>query len=705
MSFSFTDSTGDGVTQTFPFSFEGVDKGYFDKDQVKVEVDSVRLVMDTDFELISQNTINIFTPPPVGVLVRILREVDATTPYAQFSRGVPFTADNVNRTNEQTLYLMQSLMDGFVPDGFYFKQVMNFGGNKISGILDGTEPDDVATFGQIQDINDRIDEVDDAIALAAAEADRATVEADRAETEADRSASEADDAAFHAADALVSRGQSYNNAVLAGEYAQSPENVPVSAGGFSALHYSKKAEETKDEVDAIASDISMPNGLIAMFAMAAIPVGYLYCNGQAVSRIVYSDLFDTIGTTFGAGDGSTTFNVPDLRDKFLVGDSVANPLGTTGGSASTLLDDANIPNHSHQWYNAGGGSGSIDATTYGTADYSWSSTGTTSTIGGSELNGSKWTSLMTDIRVAAEAVDTLPPFTAMVPCIKAFGSVVQDAQDLQDALDYIAQALIDATAEADRAESEADRAESEANASAASAAAALVTLGDVTTEGATQIGLVQAEGTTQVGLVSTEGSTQVGLVSSEGSTQVGAVSSEGAIQVALVQAEGASYQAQIDTLKGVKFGTDNMIRIEQSHPSGTNGGSIGTGWQTRPLNSEAFNNIVGASFNPVTHELTLPAGTYYYIAFGMAFQCDRTQIRFAGNTFGIIGSGSSEYSVSSASTYVSAKSEATGSFTIAAPEIIRLEQYAETPFATAGMGVAATTGEPELFANAIFWKE
>ena len=73
---------------------------------------------------------------------------------------------------------------------------------------------------------------------------------------------------------------------------------------------------------------------IKMWTKAAIPTGWLECDGSAVSRTTYSDLFDEIGTTFGIGDGSTTFNVPNLQDNVPVGKSGTKALGSTGGAAS-----------------------------------------------------------------------------------------------------------------------------------------------------------------------------------------------------------------------------------------------------------------------------------------------------------------------------------------------------------------------------------
>lgn len=68
-------------------------------------------------------------------------------------------------------------------------------------------------------------------------------------------------------------------------------------------------------------------GEIKYFAFNTPPEGYLVCNGATVSRETYADLFAVIGTTFGEGDGSTTFNLPDLRDRYIIGANT-NALGT-----------------------------------------------------------------------------------------------------------------------------------------------------------------------------------------------------------------------------------------------------------------------------------------------------------------------------------------------------------------------------------------
>lgn len=69
----------------------------------------------------------------------------------------------------------------------------------------------------------------------------------------------------------------------------------------------------------LGSGVTTPAGAVSFFAMSTAPVGYLKANGALISRTTYADLFAAIGTTFGAGDGSTTFALPDLRGEFIRG--------------------------------------------------------------------------------------------------------------------------------------------------------------------------------------------------------------------------------------------------------------------------------------------------------------------------------------------------------------------------------------------------
>lgn len=72
----------------------------------------------------------------------------------------------------------------------------------------------------------------------------------------------------------------------------------------------------------------IPSGFIMSFGGKTVPSGWLPCDGSAVSRTQYADLFAAIGTSWGDGDGSTTFNVPDLRDRVIQGAKTFNEVGT-----------------------------------------------------------------------------------------------------------------------------------------------------------------------------------------------------------------------------------------------------------------------------------------------------------------------------------------------------------------------------------------
>lgn len=70
----------------------------------------------------------------------------------------------------------------------------------------------------------------------------------------------------------------------------------------------------------------MPTGVVLPFGGSTVPNGWLLANGAAISRTTYANLFDKIGTTYGSGDGSTTFDIPDLRDRYIIG-AGTNALG------------------------------------------------------------------------------------------------------------------------------------------------------------------------------------------------------------------------------------------------------------------------------------------------------------------------------------------------------------------------------------------
>ena len=98
---------------------------------------------------------------------------------------------------------------------------------------------------------------------------------------------------------------------------------------------------------------TMPIGAIVPYsASGSVPAGFLVCDGSAISRTDYADLFKAIGTTYGAGNGSTTFNIPDLRGRVPVGvnssDTELSAIGTKGGEKTHTLTIDEMPSHDHR---------------------------------------------------------------------------------------------------------------------------------------------------------------------------------------------------------------------------------------------------------------------------------------------------------------------------------------------------------------------
>lgn len=140
------------------------------------------------------------------------------------------------------------------------------------------------------------------------------------------------------------------------------DQIPVNQSGTTR-------RATMTQVSSFVAGATPVGGMLIWLTNSA-PSGWLLCYGQAVSRTTYAALFAVIGTTFGVGDGSTTFNLPDLRGRVPLGQddmggssanvvtaAAADTIGSTGGAETHALITAELAAHTHNVSYAGGAGG------------------------------------------------------------------------------------------------------------------------------------------------------------------------------------------------------------------------------------------------------------------------------------------------------------------------------------------------------------
>ena len=199
------------------------------------------------------------------------------------------------------------------------------------------------------------------------------------------------------------------------------DSVGVNPVGDTSNKWYRVLDEffTKTQSDIRYLGLAVPSGAVFHFAMQTAPAGYLVCNGAAVSRTAFPVLFAAIGTLYGNGDGSTTFNLPDLRGEFLRGadlgrgidngrtfgskqmGSLVGGYDDVGGSGSAGINLAPLPDKNSKSY-------STDS--FNPADYD-----ITSILYGTLSEGGSYPSTSANNWFGV----TRPTNIALLPCIKA----------------------------------------------------------------------------------------------------------------------------------------------------------------------------------------------------------------------------------------------------------------------------------------------
>lgn len=150
----------------------------------------------------------------------------------------------------------------------------------------------------------------------------------------------------------------------------------------------------------------------AMFDYPSLipPTGYKICDGSALSRTEYSELFSVIGTTYGSGDGSTTFNLPNRLGRLSIGynseDSDFNALGKTGGSKTHTQTVEEMPSHIHTYHRTGSATSGGYNSIFGSSAQTGSDTISSSKTGG------------------GKAMNIMNPYIVSCPIIKVAGTSI-----------------------------------------------------------------------------------------------------------------------------------------------------------------------------------------------------------------------------------------------------------------------------------------
>nr|DAH64342.1 MAG TPA: tail fiber protein [Caudoviricetes sp.] len=223
---------------------------------------------------------------------------------------------------------------------------------------------------------------------------------------------------FRATAANTSTNPSFNASSLGALTIVKGADLPLAAGDISGegylaiLQYSATWNKWVLQNPAKGIDVStgVPVGTVVMFTAAEPPAGYLKCDGSAVGRTTYPELYAAIGTTYGAGDGSTTFNLPDLIGRF-----------AEGSATPGTVKEAGLPNIT-------GSSGAPYYTAlsisdfgafYAEGDYSVP----ISNNGSTQLSNVRFDASRSN-SIYGKSDTVQPPALTLLPCIKAFDASV-----------------------------------------------------------------------------------------------------------------------------------------------------------------------------------------------------------------------------------------------------------------------------------------
>jgi microcystin-dependent protein len=354
MSLSYNDYSGDGSTTDFTLSFD-----YLSKDHVHVVVGGV----ETSFTWLSDSQVRISPAPIVGVSnVRIKRVTPNDARLVDFANGSTLDAEaDLDQDSNQLFYILQEAIDGTVSlssstdhtniaiatDSFASGSGFTAGSTTALTLsqVPGTKDNTFVTFdGVVQhkstySVASNVITFTSAIPIGVSAVD--VVSFPTLEF-------------FYAtlANGAVTTPKLADTAVTTAKLADaSVTNAKLAAAAVGTTNLID-GSVTLAKLDPTGTSALLPLGVVLPYSGPTAPTGWLLCDGSAVSRTTYAALFALVSTTYGTGNGTTTFNLPDLRGRTPIGAGTgsgltARTLGTALGEEAHTIDITEVPSHSH----------------------------------------------------------------------------------------------------------------------------------------------------------------------------------------------------------------------------------------------------------------------------------------------------------------------------------------------------------------------
>lgn len=345
MAITFQDYTADASQTEFAFNFP-----YLEDEHVTVFVDGVQKTLTTDFTIQTSPAKKVIlnTPATGGEVVRVRRISAPAVDLVDFVNGSVLTESELDRAYLHNRYLAEESSEQNDVSMRLTAGAVGWDGltKRILNIVDPVNEQDVAT-------KNYVDGVIGDVALGEVPDDSIT---------------------YAKIQDAVGNNVLLGNDNGAGEEVQELNATEVRAmlnitnvADGAEVNVQSDWNEADTNSDAFIQNkpIFVPTGTVSAFAGSAAPTGYLLCDGSPVNRTTYAALFDVIDETYGVGDGSTTFNLPDLRGRVVagLGESLLGATADTLGEDNGLIADTKehtlsideIPSHQHKTDGTDGG--------------------------------------------------------------------------------------------------------------------------------------------------------------------------------------------------------------------------------------------------------------------------------------------------------------------------------------------------------------